>query len=299
MEFVEIVGGSCVFLAPTNMGVYHWGDKCILIDSGFGRDNARKALKLIEGRGWRLVAVINTHCHADHCGGNRLISRRTGAEIYAPREEIPYIERPELHLRSLYGLAYPPKDATIRLLLGDNCRVNHPLELGEISIEGVKLKIVSLPGHSIAQIGIITPDNVLYAGDALFTRKTLEKYAIPFYIDPEETVNSANSLLKLGVDAVIIGHDRVIWREDLRQHVDFYVSRVEAVEEAVLNSLDMPLSTEEVVSKVARGMGVQGVMLQYLLASTTIKGHLAHLLGRGLVEAKLENFKVVWRRRKD
>jgi len=292
----RVAGNSYVFEGATNMGLYTLNGECILVDTGFGRDNARKALKILRERGLSLTAVLNTHCHADHCGGNHFISWRTRAEFYAPRLEVPYIEKPELHVRSLYGLAYPPQDRTTRLLLGDECRIQHQIESGVVDIGDAKFTIIPLPGHSVGQVGVLTEDNVLYAGDAIFTQKTLRKHPIPFYVDPDETINSLERLVELGAEVVVPGHGEVLRGEDIRSQADYYSNRIRSIENAVLEALKEPLATEEVVARVASGFGVEPVMLQYLLVSTTIKGHLTSLLRRGAVTAELRGFRVFWRR---
>lgn len=294
VELVKVAENSYVFEGPSNMGVYVSDRECVIIDTGLGRDRARKLLRVLGGKGLTLRAVINTHCHVDHCGGNYFISKRTGVEFYAPRDEIPFIEKPELHLRSLYGLAYPPRDHTIRLLLGDNCYIHHPVVEGALLVGNHRFSAVALPGHSPGQLGIVAEDGVIFAGDALFARQILDKHPIPFYPDPEETVKSAQKLAGLNVDFVVLGHGPILRREEAVEHIEYYVNRVKAIEEATLGALSTPLSTEEVVSKVAAKFKVEGVMLQYLLASSTIKGHLSSLVKRGLLTAKLEGFKVLW-----
>lgn len=54
-----------------------------LIDGGSGKDAAKKALKILDAQGWQLSCVINTHSHGDHIGGNQLLQKRTGCQIFA------------------------------------------------------------------------------------------------------------------------------------------------------------------------------------------------------------------------
>lgn len=59
---------------PAKMGLFNINDEEVcLIDSGNDKDAAKKALRIIEGQGWKLKMVINTHFHADHIGGNQLL----------------------------------------------------------------------------------------------------------------------------------------------------------------------------------------------------------------------------------
>lgn len=43
-------------------------------------------LRELDGAGWRLSAIWNTHWHADHAGGNAALKAATGAQIIGPAE---------------------------------------------------------------------------------------------------------------------------------------------------------------------------------------------------------------------
>lgn len=269
-------------------------NECIIVDTGFGRDKARKLLKILGKNNLKLKAVINTHCHVDHCGGDSLISKRTDAVFYAPRAEIPFVEKPQLHVRTLYGQAHPPQDPSLRLLLGDPCRIHHPLEEGALEIGNHRFRVISLPGHSMDQVGILTEDSVLFAGDAIFTKQVVDKHPIPFYIDPDETMESVKKLLELDVDLTVPGHGSALNKDEVAEQAEHYLSRIEMVDDAVLNVVHKPRSTDETISMMATQLGVEPNVFQYLLSSTTIKGHLTSLLQRGLITLKLDKFKIVW-----
>lgn len=294
MELTHLSGGSYLIQAPTNFGVHIVDDECIVVDTGFGRDNARKLLKILDKNHLRLKSVINTHCHADHCGGNSLISRRTGAKFYAPRTEVPFIEESRLHVRSLFGQAYPPQDPSLRLLLADPCRIDHSLEEGALEIGNHRFNVISLPGHSTGQVGIQTEDNVLFAGDAIFTRQVLDKHPLPFYVDPDETIQSVRKLRELNVDRIVPGHGSILNRDEAVEHAEYYLNRIKVIDDMVLNTVQKPTSMDKIISTIATQLGVESNVFQHLLSSTTIKGHLTSLLKRGLITMKLDGFQMVW-----
>jgi glyoxylase-like metal-dependent hydrolase (beta-lactamase superfamily II) len=45
-------------------------DGAVLIDAGQDRDQAKRLLRACEAAGLTPCAIINTHAHADHFGGN-------------------------------------------------------------------------------------------------------------------------------------------------------------------------------------------------------------------------------------
>ena len=42
--------------------------------------------ELLDARGWRLVAVVDTHIHADHLSRSRLLAQRGGVELWLPAQ---------------------------------------------------------------------------------------------------------------------------------------------------------------------------------------------------------------------
>ena len=69
-----------------NIGVVRIDERhCVLIDSGLNDTSARRALKAARDElGAQIVAIVTTHGHADHFGGNAFLVKRTGADVYAP-----------------------------------------------------------------------------------------------------------------------------------------------------------------------------------------------------------------------
>lgn len=63
-------GNSVIFAAPEG-----W----IIVDTGRHREHTEELLDFVAASGKPLVAVINTHWHLDHVGGNRLIRERAPA----------------------------------------------------------------------------------------------------------------------------------------------------------------------------------------------------------------------------
>jgi hydroxyacylglutathione hydrolase len=48
--------------------------------------DAEAVLRELEGSGWRLTLILNTHWHPDHTAGNAAVQAATGAEIVGPAE---------------------------------------------------------------------------------------------------------------------------------------------------------------------------------------------------------------------
>ena len=94
-ELIQIGERTYYIECPAKMGLFRINqEEVCLIDSGNDKDAAKKALRIIEGQGWKLKMVINTHFHADHIGGNQLLQQRTGCTVCSrgsdpPKEAAP------------------------------------------------------------------------------------------------------------------------------------------------------------------------------------------------------------------
>ena len=120
-----------------------------------------------------IVAVINTHLHIDHCGGNDLFE---GAVRYAHRLEEPPI-----------GTAF--------------------VEDGSVLADGVT--VLGTPGHTTGSITVLVEAERRYAicGDAIPTRSNYETMAPPaIHIDRRLAVESMDRILAWA-DIVVPGHD--------------------------------------------------------------------------------------------
>ena len=85
MELQHIKDDVYYLSGIINIGVVAGEDgQAILIDSGLSDRSGRRILQALEAEGLRPVAVLNTHCHGDHSGGNAYLVEKAGVRVYAP-----------------------------------------------------------------------------------------------------------------------------------------------------------------------------------------------------------------------
>lgn len=150
----------------------------ILLDSGrFGQER-EDMMQLIADSGLRVRGIIVTHMHTDHIGA---VSRykAQGAVVAAPEFESMFITSAQ-NLRLWYS--YFTTDELDGYFDGLYFTTEHPIkpEDDSVTICGVTFGIYHTPGHSVRHISVMTPDNVLYLGDALMGWEECKKVKLPF-----------------------------------------------------------------------------------------------------------------------
>lgn len=101
--------------------------------------DARPVLEYLDAQKLRLVAILNTHHHADHVGGNTALLGRWKAPVYGPHDE-------RIH------------EVTDRLKDGDRITLPH---------FGIDFEVLEIPGHTRSHIAFHGGD-MLFCGDTLF-----------------------------------------------------------------------------------------------------------------------------------
>ena len=167
MQRVQLTGRVHYLHGAVNSGLVETERGLVVIDSGLDRGAANKILRAAEELGRPVVAVLNTHAHADHFGGNAQLVRRAGVPVYAPAGEDAVIREPLYEPVYLFGGAEPIAALRNRFLLAEPSPVDHVIRPGErVAIDGVEIEVVDLSGHSLAQVGFLV-DGVLFAADPL------------------------------------------------------------------------------------------------------------------------------------
>ena len=208
MELLEIKENVWYIPNVVNIGVVKDDDNSVvLIDTGIDKNIGKKIIKLLDKEKLKIKAIINTHSHADHCGGNKYIKETTGADIYAPNIESTIIQTPYLEPWYLYSGAAPLEDLQNKFLMADPSRVDFTIPYKQLSLKfnEIKLSVVPLPGHSLNQVGF-EADSVFFCADVLFAENILTKYKVPYLTDLNQTIESLKLVRNSQFDFYVPSH---------------------------------------------------------------------------------------------
>jgi len=278
---------------PVNVGVIRDGNRIVLVDTGLDDSSAKRILAAVSETGCEIAGILNTHAHADHYGGNDRIRKMSkGLEfIHAPAIEDAIIRYPITEPVYLFG-ANPIAELKGKFLMGKPSPAE-PLPGPVISFGDLEIKVVSLPGHSINQVGYVC-DNVFFCADTVFPEGIMEKYGLLYCFDVKAHFKTLRSLKNLSAYRMHVpSHARP--RQNITLLVDENLRHMEEIREAVLSLLPVPKSAEALVAQLGeqRGIPLKSIW-QYHLHLNTVKAYLAALLKDGEVSVFVEKNTLVW-----
>ena len=269
MELIKVGEKTYYIKNPVNIGVYKINEEDVyIIDSGSDKDTGKKILKIIDENNFKIKAIINTHSHADHIGGNKVIQDRTGCKIYSYGIEENFIKHPILEASLLYG-SFPFKDLQNKFLLAKESTVE------EIpKIEGIDY--FRLGGHSFDMLGFKTSDDVCFLGDALVSKETIEKYGLFFLYDVKEYLETLSFLETLEAKVFIASHCEAT--NDISELIQINRKKIEEIISNILKFCEENITFEELLKKVFDHYHLVMNTNQFVLNSSTIKAYLAYLI---------------------
>jgi glyoxylase-like metal-dependent hydrolase (beta-lactamase superfamily II) len=274
--------------SPSKIGVYVMeNDGVCLIDSGIDKDAGRKVLKELNGRGWSLRMIINTHSHADHVGGNSFLQAHTACPAYAVGEDVSIIRHSILNPSLLYG-GHPCRPMKNKLLYAPPSDVT---ELDESSLPK-GLEMTRLDGHSFAMAGFKTPDGVWFIADALVSVGILEKYHIPFLRDVERHLETLTKVEELAGELFVSSHIRPM--KDLGHLIGINRDRISDIIGRIVEICGTPTPFDEILKKLFDSYGMVMDMNQFILVGCTVRSFLSYLSDSGKLNAIFEDNKMLW-----
>ena len=292
--------GERVWVIPggVNIGVLVNDDgQVVLVDTGLNESSAKKALKVVrEELGGEVVAVLTTHAHADHFGGNATIVKRTGAAVHAPTFDEAFLRYPLLQPASLFGGADPLDTLRGNFLLADASPVDVLVEPGAHKIAGIGVEAVPLYGHSPGQLGYLAGD-VFFCADVVLPANVLDKYRIPYLFSLTEHLAALERARGTKHRVAVAGHGPMLEAGQLQAAVDLNAALAERVAEAMLDLMATPHSAEAILEGILRRFDAPVVDApSFYLLQPTVFAFLSHLHRTGEIGHEVRGGQSLWTR---
>ncbi|MGE5630615.1 MAG: MBL fold metallo-hydrolase [Caulobacteraceae bacterium] len=163
-----------IFLLDSTRGSYVYvvkGDETVLIDTGlpWKGKSIIKELKAMDIQPKDIKHILLTHHDMDHVGNVAMLQEMTGAEVWASKEDIPYISGET----DRYGF---------KKYLKYLFRLKKPKHIKPY-VQGLKIndiEVIPTPGHTPGHVCLLYKD-VLFAGDLIENKNgKLRPYPAPW-----------------------------------------------------------------------------------------------------------------------
>lgn len=143
---------NCTILGDPETG------EAIVIDPG---DEAMKVLRRLSAHGLKPKAILITHTHLDHVGGNHEVRERTGARVMLHEKDLPLYDNLAMQAQMI-GLDTPVRG-----------KVDEHIHQGDVIFFGSKgdsIEVLHTPGHTPGSCSFFLQNrNLLFSGDTLFS----------------------------------------------------------------------------------------------------------------------------------
>src|SRR5262245_4494411 len=298
MSLLQPIAGRAHYIpGSNNLGVVVTGDGgAIAIDTGLDKDTGRLIRKPLDAARLTLRAIVNTHHHADHIGGNDYLARNVaGLTIYAPRLEAALIEHPVLEPIYLNMGAAPLGALRNKWLMAKGTPVDRIVDGERLAVAGVEFEVIALPGHSINQIGLAV-DGVCFAADGFFGPAILQKHGIPYAHDVGAQLASLDRLAARNDLFFLPGHGDLTAHDGLEEVLAANQAAINRSTRLVRAALAEPGTLHAVAGRVQRALDLSlAAIPQYAIFVSAVAAHLSYLEAQGQARADLEDEGIVWR----
>lgn len=309
-KIIELESGVFVIPGNTNIGVITDKNENLtevyLVDSGSTEIDGEYILDIIKSffaqhkSAYRIKAIINTHSHADHCGGNNFIQKQTGCEIWINRNEKSTLENSNIQGCIIFGGYAPHELRTIYYKQESTTATKTITESDIIELsENRKLSFMELSGHFFANTAVVITSadgkKTVFTGDAIFPRDEIGEHWIPFLLNPRDFCNSLDKLcLTENISFIIPSHGNFI-KNNLKETAELNKIAVYETFGCILESLkNGPKTSEQIIKYIADKNELKMGLGQYHLVGSTIRSYLAVLHDEAKVKLQVKENQLFW-----
>lgn len=237
-------------------GYFLTENELVLIDSG--PIQSKRLMELLDERHWRVRAVIHTHVHIDHVANDLLLLEKfPDILFYTSKDEADAIASPEDMMRSMgFDTAAHAKEAQVVYYPEKLHIIGVDMKRPEIMIDGEIFELISLEGHSVGHVGVITPDGICCLGDAIVSEDVLNVSKLPYMANVQKSLASMEKVRSLNYEIYVIAHQSVEKKASMDKIVTDNIAKEHQLSRIALEVLTRPMTREEVLAKYMKTLHI-------------------------------------------
>jgi len=284
MGWRELSGNVFLLKGSPNTGLILDNRIAFVIDPGNGEGRAREIHSKVDETEALARFALLTHGHIDHFQQCKGFHR-----VFAHRYDISLIEnttvRNILEFNTLTTKGF-------RFITGDSVQVTDTLWWGD---EVLHIQSIDTHGHTPGHTAY-TYKGFVFAGDALFGDKLIDKVKIPYHTDVFEAMNALDVLEKLANDGktIVPGHGPIVSGEEAITLVQKNREAIQQLISDLWQIMDTPGTLEEITVRLMEYYGLKTDLEFVLLDITPIRSILWHWHENGKVQARVKKRGIVW-----
>mgnify|MGYP002706339914 FL=1 len=302
-SFVKLSANVGMFCHSTNIGVVFSNDEIFLIDSGQSEEDGKLIVETLSSLfpEKKIKAVIQTHSHADHCGGSLYLKKNLETQIWASAESARIMEVPAI-IGAIYCGGVSLKEFDIpQFMPPEPIFTDRILTEEKIELDDVFISFYFLPGHFFDQIGILVQDKSdgiksFFLGDSFFGIELLKKTWIPFLCNQKDFRKSVRKIASIKSDFYIPGHGSKCTFATINAFAEINIMVTYEFESLILKKIKEGFrTTEELLKAIADYSSIKMKVVPFYLIGTTLRSYLSCLEHEGQIACEIIDNKLIWR----
>lgn len=290
MKIKKVKGSTfCIDAGRTYIPFYKINDEeIIMLDSGMAEGEREGIDEILEQNNLKVAGIICSHAHLDHIGNIKHLKDKYNCIIAMSNYEAfvcSSIVNLKTYESSTNTLSYMEENFGHMICETDIKILDNQ---DSIYVCGIKFEILHTPGHTPAHIGIITPDDVAYLGDALISYEVMKGAKMPYAYMLKEDFKTKRKLQELECSKYIVAHKGIY--DDITnlimENIEFYKNIASNLSE-IINGF---MTIEDIIKSVTKSWNIPVRSIhKYSIIEMIVKAYVEYLIETEVIECVIQD----------